>query len=51
MMRKDLDYKPLLLVPLLALALMAGPVGLLLWLIVRERKAREMHPAQNRIRM
>ncbi|MCZ8170432.1 MAG: DUF4281 domain-containing protein, partial [Brevundimonas sp.] len=37
--------------PFLFFTLMAGPVGLLLWLIVRERKAREMHPAENRIRL
>lgn len=37
--------------PFLFATLMAGPIGLLAWLIVRERRAREMHPAQNRVRL
>lgn len=38
-------------VPFLFATFMAGPIGLLAWLIVRERRAREMHPAENRIRL
>lgn len=37
--------------PFLFFTFMAGPIGLLLWLIARERKARQMHPAENRIRL
>ncbi|MFZ5745098.1 MAG: ABA4-like family protein [Pseudomonadota bacterium] len=37
--------------PFLVATFMAGPIGLFTWLIVRERRAREMHPAQNRIRL
>lgn len=37
--------------PFLFATFMAGPIGLFTWLIVRERRAREMHPAQNRIRL
>ena len=37
--------------PFLLATFMAGPIGLLAWLIVRERRARQMHPAQNRIRL
>lgn len=37
--------------PFLFATLMAGPIGLVSWLIVRERRARAMHPAQNRIRI
>ena len=38
-------------VPFLFATFMAGPIGLVTWLIVRERRAREMHPAENRIRL
>jgi hypothetical protein len=38
-------------IPFLIATFMAGPIGLLVWLIVRERRARAMHPAENRIRM
>jgi len=37
--------------PFLVATLMAGPIGLLAWLIVRERRARELHPAKNRVRL
>ena len=37
--------------PFLLATFMAGPIGLLTWLIVRERRARAMHPAKNRIRL
>ena len=37
--------------PFLLATFLAGPLGLLTWLMVRERRAREMHPAQNRIRL
>ena len=30
--------------PILVATLFAGPVGLLIWLVVRERRARQMHP-------
>ncbi|MEY4239289.1 MAG: hypothetical protein RL339_1890 [Pseudomonadota bacterium] len=51
---RDADNKGFsraLQVPFLFATFMAGPIGLLAWLIVRERRAREMHPAQNRIRL
>jgi hypothetical protein len=37
--------------PFLLATFMAGPIGLLSWLIVRERRARAMHPAKNRVRL
>lgn len=37
--------------PFLFATFMAGPLGLFTWLIVRERRARAMNPAQNRIRL
>lgn len=37
--------------PFLIAAFMAGPIGLFTWLVVRERRARAMHPAENRIRL
>ncbi|MBA3668231.1 MAG: DUF4281 domain-containing protein [Sphingomonas sp.] len=42
---KDADHKGfsrLVQLPILFVTLMAGPIGLLLWLIVRERRARAM---------
>jgi len=41
---KDADHKGfsrLLQAPILLLTLMAGPIGLLLWLLIRERRARD----------
>lgn len=37
--------------PFLFATFIAGPIGLLTWLIVRERRARAMHPTENRIRL
>lgn len=37
--------------PFLLATFMAGPLGLLTWLVIRERRARAMHPAENRIRL
>ncbi len=38
-------------VPFLFATFMAGPIGLFTWLVVRERRARAMHPAESRIRL
>ena len=37
--------------PFLFASFMAGPIGLLAWLIARERRARELHPAENRLKI
>lgn len=44
---RDADNKGfhrLVQIPILFLTLMAGPVGLLLWLLIRERRARRIDP-------
>ncbi len=45
------DFSRAMQLPFLLATFMAGPIGLLAWLIVRERRARAMHPAENRIRL
>ena len=45
------DFSRAVQLPFLLATFMAGPIGLFAWLIVRERRARAMHPAENRIRL
>jgi hypothetical protein len=45
------EFSRLVQLPFLLATFMAGPIGLLSWLIVRERRARAMHPAKNRVRL
>ena len=45
------EFSRLTQLPFLFATFMAGPIGLFTWLIVRERRARAMHPAENRIRL